>query len=70
MKRITVGATIPNIGVAQLNTILIPLLPLQEQKQIAVRCQAVLDEIQLYRRKIEKAENILKSLFSTGEEDD
>ena len=70
LKRITVGATIPNIGVAQLNTILIPLLPLQEQKQIAVRCQAVLDEIQLYRRKIEKAENILKSLFSTGEEDD
>ncbi len=65
IKRITVGAIIPNIGVAQLNTILIPLLPIEEQRKIALQYQAVLDEIELLRRKIEKAENSLKTIFST-----
>ena len=68
LKRITVGATIPNIGVAQLNTILIPLIPMEEQRTTAARCQALLDEIRLYRHKIEKAENELKTVFSTKAE--
>ena len=66
LKRIMVGATIPNIGVAQLNTILIPMIPMEDQKKIAARCQALLDEIRLFRRKIEKAENELKTAFSTN----
>ena len=68
LKRITVGATIPNIGVAQLNTILIPLIPMEEQRTTAARCQALLDEIRLYRHKIEKAVNELKTVFSTKAE--
>lgn len=70
LKRITVGATIPNIGVAQLNTILIPLIPLEEQRKVSLQCQAVLDEIELLKRKIEKAENSLKTIFNSqsGEE--
>lgn len=68
LKRITVGATIPNIGVTQLNTIQIPLIPIEEQHKMALRYQAVLDEIELLRRKIERAENSLKTIFSTGPE--
>lgn len=65
LKRITVGATIPNIGVAQLNTILIPLIPLEEQRKVSLQCQVVLDEIELLKRKIEKAENSLKTIFNS-----
>ena len=70
LKRITVGATIPNIGVNQLNTILIPLIPIEEQHKMALRYQAVLDEIELLRRKIERAENSLKTIFSTKTEEE
>lgn len=70
LKRITVGATIPNIGVNQLNTIQIPLLPIEEQQKMALRYQAVLDEIELLRRKIERAENSLKTIFSTEPEEE
>lgn len=70
LKRITVGATIPNIGVAQLNTILVPLIPLEEQKKIALRYQSVLDEISLLRRKIERAENSLRTIFSAHTEEE
>lgn len=63
LRSIVVGATIPNIGVAQLNKILIPLIPMEEQERVAARYQAVLDEIDLLRRKIEKAENSLKDIF-------
>ena len=69
LKRITVGATIPNIGVNQLNTIQIPLIPIEEQHKMALRYQAVLDEIELLRRKIERAENSLKTIFSTEPEE-
>ena len=68
LKRITVGATIPNIGVNQLNTIQIPLIPIEEQHKMALRYQAVLDEIELLRRKIERVENSLKTIFSTEPE--
>lgn len=70
LKRITVGATIPNIGVNQLNTIQIPLIPIEEQHKMALRYQAVLDEIELLRRKIERAENSLKTIFSTKPEEE
>lgn len=70
LKRITVGATIPNIGVNQLNTILIPLIPIEEQHKMALRYQAVLDEIELLRRKIERAENSLKTVFRAKPSED
>lgn len=70
LKRITVGATIPNIGVNQLNTVQIPLIPIEEQHKMALRYQAVLDEIELLRRKIERAENSLKTIFSTKPEEE
>ena len=65
LKRISVGTTIPNIGVAQLNEILIPMIPLEEQKKVSLRYQAVLDEIEYLKRKIEKAKDALKTIFNT-----
>ena len=64
LKRISVGSTIPNIGVAQLNTIKIPMIPMEKQESIANRYLAILDEIELMRRRIEKCENTLKTIIS------
>lgn len=46
-----------------MNKILIPLIPMEEQERVTARYQAILDEIDLLRRKIEKAENSLKDIF-------
>ena len=64
LKSIVVGATIPNIGVAQLNTLPIPLIEKEKQDEIAAQYLAKVDEINLLKRKIEKAENALKDFFS------
>lgn len=64
LKSIVVGATIPNIGVAQLNTLPIPLIEKEKQDDIAAQYLAKIDEINLLKRKIEKAENALKDIFS------
>ncbi len=64
LKRISVGSTIPNIGVSQLNTIKIPMIPREEQDEIANRCLAIMDEIEFMRRKIERCENELKTIIS------
>lgn len=67
LKRITVGTSIPNIGVSQLYTIQIPLIPLAEQQEVALKYKSILDEIEFLRRKIEKAENSLRTVFSPEE---
>ena len=63
LKSITVGATIPNIGVDKLKKVEIPLPSLEVQKRIAERYQATLDEIAAYKSKMEKAMNRLHHIF-------
>lgn len=63
LKRIVVGAQIPNISVRQLETIQIPLIPLEKQKEFVKHYQALMDEVEIYKRKAEKAQNDLKALF-------
>ena len=63
LKSITVGATIPNIGVDKLKKVEIPLPSLEVQKRIAERYQATLDEIAAYKSKMEKAMNLLNHIF-------
>ena len=63
LKSITVGATIPNIGVDKLKKVEIPLPSLEVQKRIAERYQATLDEIAAYKSKMEKAMNLLHHIF-------
>lgn len=45
LRSITVGATIPNIGVEQLTKLVIPIPPLEKQKEIADKYKTVKDEI-------------------------
>ena len=68
LKSITVGATIPNIGVDQLKRITVPQPPMEEQKAIADRYLALVDEIKLLRRRMNKATSNLRHLFDESKE--
>lgn len=63
LKSITVGATVPNIGVDQLKKLIIPLPPLNEQEKIAERYQTVKDEITMLQLKLEKAKSHMMHIF-------
>ena len=63
LKSITVGSTIPNIGVGQLEKLLIPLPSLEKQKEIADKYQAAKDEIMVLKLKLEKACDKLAHAF-------
>lgn len=67
LKSIAVGATVLNIGVSQLKKLLIPMIPMEQQKVIALKYLATLDQIELLRRKISKTENLLKTIFNSEE---
>ena len=64
LKSIVVGATIPNIGLSSLTKLMIPMASKEEQDKIANQYLAVMDEIELLKRKVAKAENTLKTIFS------
>ena len=68
LKSITVGATIPNIGVDKLKKVEIPIPSLVEQRKIAKRYQTILDEIAVYKIKLEKAMNRLHHVFDEESE--
>lgn len=68
LKRITVGATIPNIGVDNLKNIRIPLPSLDEQRRIAKRYQTILDEIAVHKLAIERAMSRLHHVFDEESE--
>ena len=63
LKRIAVGASIPNIGIAQLNTVEIPLIPLEEQEKMVGYYRSLLSKIKNLRAEVEKIDNQLKSVF-------
>lgn len=63
LKSITVGATIPNIGVDKLKKVEIPLPSMEEQERIAQKYQAALDEITVIKLRLEKAVNKLHHIF-------
>ena len=69
LRSITVGTAIPNIGVEQLKRIKIPDIPLEKQKEIAMKYQAKVDEVKILRRKTEKALSSLKHLFDEYKEE-
>ena len=63
LKRITVGTTIPSIGVDKLKNLIVPLPALEEQNQIATKYLAVLDEISVLKTKLENALSRLNHVF-------
>ena len=68
LKSITVGATIPNIGVDKLKKVEIPIPSLDEQRRIAEKYQTTLDEIAIYKLKMEKALSRLHHIFDEERE--
>lgn len=68
LKSITVGATIPNIGVDQLKKLIIPIPPLDQQKELGKHYRAVKDEIIMLQRKLERARNRMAHVFEEGGE--
>lgn len=66
LKSITVGATIPNIGVDQLKNLIIPIPKLDEQKEIASKYITYRDEITLLQLKLEKAKNKMAHILEEG----
>lgn len=68
LKSITVGATIPNIGVDSLKKILIPVPPLEQQRRISEQYKMTLDEIAVYKLKLEKAFSKLHHIFDNESE--
>lgn len=63
LKSITVGATIPNIGVDKLKKLLIPVPSMEEQLRIAREYQAAQDEIAMLKLRLEKTVNRLHHIF-------
>ena len=63
LKSITVGATIPNIGVDSLKKIIIPVPSLEEQERIAEKYQIAFDEVSLLKVKLNKALDKLHHVF-------
>ena len=67
LKRITVGSTIPSIGVEQLKKLIIPLPPLNEQEMIANEYIACVEELRLLRRKTTKIIDRMSHIFDSKE---
>ena len=68
LKKITVGSTIPNIGIEQLSHVLIPLPSLDEQKKITDEYKACIAEVKLLKRKMAKTIDRMSHLFDDREE--
>lgn len=61
-RNITVGATIPSIGIKDLKALRIPLPSMEEQKKIGQRCRDVLDEIARLKEQLEQARRQLSRI--------
>lgn len=63
LKNITVGATIPNIGIDKLKKIEIPLPSIEEQNKIAQKYKDTLDEIMALKLRLNKTINKLHHIL-------
>lgn len=69
LEQITVGATLPNIGVDSLKRMSIPLPPMDKQKHIAAAYLVAQDEVSILKRKLDKAQSKLTHIFDTESEE-
>lgn len=63
LQRFCLASVMPSISLGRLKEIKIPLPPLSEQKKIADRFRAKIDEVSLYRVKLERAINSLREVY-------
>ena len=64
LKSITVGSTIPTIGISQLNTIRIPMISLEKQEELAKKYIDLLHEIDLLQKAVADKTASLRAIFS------
>ena len=67
LKKITVGATIPNIAVEALKKMKVPVPSMDIQKNIADKYLTKLDEIKILNLRLVKAKNALKNIYEEVE---
>lgn len=63
LQRFCLASVMPSISLGRLKEIKIPLPSLDEQKKIADRFRAKIDEVALYRVKLERAINSLRDVY-------
>ena len=63
LRRISSGSSVLTIPVHDLQNILVPLVPLEEQKKIAAAYESLAGELSLYRRRIERTRERIGELF-------
>lgn len=63
LKSICTGSILPTISLSKLNELIIPMPPLEEQKTIADRYSASMDELFITRRRMEKILVKMKQIY-------
>lgn len=66
LKSIYTGGAIPTITLEKLKRMMIPVPSLQEQEVIAQKYAAVVDELIILNRKVEKTKDRMKHIFEEG----
>ena len=66
LNKISAGTTLPSLSSSQLNTLIIPIKQIEEQRQIAMRYKNSLNEIKALFNKIEEVELQMKQIFITN----
>ena len=66
-KKIYTGGVLPSISILKLKQIMVPLPPMEEQKKIANKYAATIDEYALLKRKLDKVINKLNHVYDEGE---
>ena len=67
LRSLCSGTTIPSVPIGALRTLQVPLAPMEEQRRVAREYEAIREEIEVYRLKIERAKDRMSSLFGGGE---
>ena len=68
LESISVGATVMNIGVDSLKSVVIPLPDMEKQKQIAQKLQVAMEEVRVCKRKLEKAIDKMNHVYEKESE--
>ena len=63
LKSICTGSILPTISLSKLNELIIPMPPLEEQKTIADKYSASMDELIITRRRMEKILVKMKQIY-------
>lgn len=66
LRRIGTGAIVLTIPIKDLKDLQVPLIPIEEQRKIAELHESLINEIALYRRRIERARSKIDTLFPMG----